>query len=121
MFYTNRRDPIGLLLSEQFYGEKRDDADFLRYCDPENPEILNHLPPVFLDTSRGDFLNRYTLAFHRALKKAGKPTKLVYYGEKELRHAFVAAQPELEQSRDAIERMLAWFEQQADAARSCGP
>ena len=118
MFYTDRSDPIGLILSEQFYGDRRDDPEFLRYCDPEHPEILSHLPPVFLVTSRGDFLNRYTLDFHRALKRAGGTTKLVYYGEKELMHSFVGDHPELEQSRDAIGRMLDWFEEEADIARS---
>ncbi len=117
MFYTSRGDLIGLLLAEQFYGEKRNDPDFLRYCDPEHPEIINHLPPVFLTTSRGDFLNRYTLDFHRALKKAGKATKLVYYGEIDLQHAFLECHPEREQSQDAICRMLHWFEEQADIAR----
>lgn len=110
MFYTNKKDPIGLLLSEQFYGEKRTDDNFLQYMDPERPEILNNLPPTFLITSYGDFLNNYTLEYHKALKKAGKTTHLVYYGEKELRHAFVSVNPEHPQSLDAIERMTSWFE-----------
>ncbi|MBR3166057.1 MAG: AMP-binding protein [Lachnospiraceae bacterium] len=116
MFYTNRRDPIGLLLSEQFYGDKRLDRDFLQYMDPEHPEIIDNLPPVFLITSRGDFLNNYTLMYHKALKKAGKKTHLVYYGEKELSHAFASLSPDIEQGKDAIDRMLRWFEEQADAA-----
>lgn len=117
MIYTCLNDPIGRILSEQFYGEKRDDPEFLQYMDPENPEILKNLPPIFLNTSRGDFLNNYTLMFHKALKDAGNPVKLVYYGEKEVGHAFVASDPSLPQSCDAITRMLNWFEEQADLQR----
>jgi acetyl esterase/lipase len=113
MFYTQKRDLIGHFLAEQFYGDKMSDTDFLELMNPEHKEILGNLPPVFLVTSRGDFLNNYTLMFHDALKKAGKRTHLVYYGEKELGHAFVTMQPGNEKSVDAIERMLKWFEESA--------
>ncbi len=117
MFYTQKKDPIGILLSEQFYGDKRDNKEFLKYMDPENPEIIDNLPPAILITSRGDFLNNYTLMFHDALKKAGKRTKLLYYGDKSLGHAFISMQPSLKKSEDAIDRMLDWFEAEADFAR----
>ena len=110
MFYTQKRDPLALL-SEQFYGDKISDEEFLKLMNPEHKEIMQNLPPVFLVTSRGDFLNNYTLMFHEALKRAGKRTHLVYYGEKELQHAFVTMQPGHEKSMDAIERMLKWFEE----------
>lgn len=117
MFYTNQQDPIGWLLADQFYGDKLMDEQFLKYMDPEHPEILKNLPPVFLSTSRGDFLNNYTLMYHRALKEAGMRSHLVYYGEKELTHAFPVLHPYLEQSLDATDRMLAWFEEQAKLAK----
>ena len=117
MFYTGKRDLIGLLLSEQFYGDKRNNKTFLKYMDPENPEILDHLPPAFLVTSRGDFLNNYTLLFHDALKKEKKRTHLLYYRDKDLLHAFVMSQPTHEKSQEAIHKMLAWFEAEADYAR----
>ena len=85
--------------------------------DPENPEILYNLPPTFSVTSRGDFLNQYSLTYHKALKRAGRQTHLVYYGEKELGHSFVWLHPEFPQSLDAIDRMTAWFEEQAAKAR----
>jgi acetyl esterase/lipase len=116
MFYTTRNDPIGWILADQFYGDKRVDQNFLTYMDPEHPEIVNNLPPVFLVTSRGDFLNNYTLMYHQALKKAGKTSHLLYYGEKELDHAFPTLHPFMEQSLDATERMLSWFEEQAAKA-----
>ena len=117
MFYTQKRDPIGMILSDQFYGDKRDNEEFIKYMDPENPEIIDNLPPAILITSRGDFLNNYTLMFHDALKKAGKRTKLLYYGDEALTHAFVTMQPSLDKSKDAIEKMLNWFEAEADVAR----
>ncbi len=117
MYYTQKKDPIGFLLAEQFFGDKNTDKNFIRYMNPEDPEIIDNLPPVFLVTSRGDFLNNYTIMFHRALKKAGRETHIVYYGEDELQHAFVTKYPNKKQSRDAINRMISWFEAEADAAR----
>ncbi|WP_050008059.1 alpha/beta hydrolase [Butyrivibrio sp. WCE2006] len=113
MFYTNRPDPIGFFLSEQFYGDKITDKKFLKYMDPENSEIVDNLPPAFFVTSRGDFLNNYTLMYHKKLKKAGKKTKLIYYGDEELGHAFVMLQPLSKKSKDALDKMLDWFEQKA--------
>ena len=113
MFYTNRPDPIGLLLSEQFFGDKSTDKNFLKYTNPEHSEIVDNLPPVFFITSRGDFLNNYTLMYHKKLKKSGKTTKLIYYGEENLGHAFVTMKPWLKKSQDAIDKMIDWFEEQA--------
>ena len=113
MFYTNRRDPIGLLLSEQYYGEKGNDGTFLQYTNPEHPEIVQNLPPTFFITSRGDFLNRYSLDYHKALKKAGNETHLLYYGDKDLPHSFPTLAPERKESAEAIDKMLVWFEKQS--------
>ena len=110
MFYTDRCDPIGWVLEDQFYGEKLTDENFKQYLDPEHDEILKNLPPVFLSTSRGDFLNNYTLMYHDALKKAGRKTHLVYLGDGTLRHAFVSSQFERAASVDTIDKMVDWFE-----------
>ncbi len=118
MFYTNRDDILGLMLSEQFYGDKFDDKNFLQYMNPEHPEIINNLPPTFLVTARGDFLNNYTIMFHKALKKAGKTTRLLYYGESDLIHTFNFSRPYLPQSKDANDKMIAFFEEQAALAKT---
>ncbi len=118
MIYTWLPDPIGFLLSDQYYGDKAMDPNFLQYMNPENPEILMNLPPVFMTTSQGDFLNNYTLMYHRALKNAGRKSHLVYYGEKDLWHAFPTFDPYNEHSLDAITRMLAWFGEQAVPAEA---
>ncbi len=125
MIYTLLTDPIGLLLSDQYYGDKSIDQNFLKYMNPEHPEIIKNLPPVFMTTSRGDFLNNYTLMYHQALKNAGKKSHLVYYGQKDLWHAFPTFDSYNKYSLDAIGRMLAWFEEQAvpaqkeEAAQAC--
>lgn len=110
MFYTDRRDPIGWLLADQFYGEKMADENFKQYLDPEHDEIVKNLPPVFLSTSRGDFLNNYTLMYHDALRRAGRTSHLMYFGDDDLGHAFVSTHPYRADSIDAIDRMVDWFE-----------
>ena len=117
MFYTDRCDPIGWLLEDQYYGKRMADSNFKQYLDPENEEIVRNLPPVFLTTSRGDFLNRYTLMYHDALKKASRKSHMVYYGSNDLPHAFVSLQPNREESIEAIDKMVDWFELQAENAK----
>ena len=110
MFYTDKCDPIGWMLEDQFYGEKMADENFKQYLDPEHEEIIKNLPPVFLTTSRGDFLNNYTLMYHDALKKAGRKSHLLYFGDNDLGHAFVATTPYKAKSIDATDKMVDWFE-----------
>ena len=117
MFYTDRCDPIGWLLEDQFFGDKMADDNFKQYLDPENDEILRNLPPVFLTTSRGDFLNNYTLMYHEALKNAERESHLVYYGDNDLGHAFVATSPHKATSIDAIDKMVDYFELKAKEGR----
>ena len=114
MFYTDREDPLGWLFADQFFGDKMADENFKQYLDPEHDEILKNLPPVFLTTSRGDFLNNYTLMYHDALKKAGRMSHLMYFGDNNLGHAFAATQPHLAASIDAIDRMTDFFEESVE-------
>ena len=116
MLYTNKKDPSGWMLSEQIYGEKRTDENFLQYMNPEHPEIIENLPPVFLTTSKEDMLNCYSVQMHEALKRAGKPCRLVYYADEDLQHAFTTLQTEHPLALDSIDKMLAWFEEQAQIA-----
>ncbi len=111
MFYTSRT------LEEQTFGNRLEDQEFLRYMNIEHPEIVNHLPPAFLLTSCGDTFNNYSFRFHEALKKAGKTSKLLYLGDEELMHIFPVMNPEHLRSIEAMDRMLAWMEAQADIRR----
>ena len=111
MFYTNKA------LQEQIYGDKRHDERFLKYMNIENPEILKNMPPAFLITSCGDTFNNFSIKFNKALKAHGRISKLVYLGDEELLHIFPITNPEHPRSIEVTDRMLAWFEEQADEKR----
>lgn len=112
MFYTNK------MLQEQIYGDKRFDEKFLEFMNIEHPEIIKNLPPAFLVTSCGDTFNNFSIRFNRALKKSGRPSKLIYLGDEELQHVFPIMKPEHPRSIEATDKMLAWFEEQADLRRA---
>jgi len=110
MFYTTRRDPVGLVYSRNLYGEKRKDAAFMRKMNPESPEIMEKLPPVFLAGSAADILRGYTKRYAAALRRAGHPCELLYFKKnRELTHAFPALKPELQESRKVLEKMVEWI------------
>ncbi|WP_044913628.1 AMP-binding protein [Butyrivibrio sp. WCE2006] len=111
MFYTNKT------LQELIYGDRRNDEKFLKYMNIEHPEIIQNLPPAFLITSCGDTFNNYSIKFNQALKKRGRTSKLVYLGNEELQHIFPITNPEHPRSLEVTDKMLAWFEQQADIRR----
>ena len=112
MFYTNK------MLQEQIYGKKRYDDNFLQFMNIEHPEIIRNIPPAFLVTSCGDTFNNYSIRFHKALKAGDRPSRLVYFGDEELMHIFPVMNPEHPKSMEAIEKMLSWFEEQADLRRT---
>ena len=112
MFYTNK------MLQEQIYGSKRYDENFLKYMNIEHPEIIRNMPPAFLITSCGDTFNNYSIRFNKALKAGGRPSRLIYLGDEELQHIFPIMNPEHPRSLEATEKMLAWFEEQADLKRA---
>ena len=110
MFYTTRRDLPGLFYPRYLVGRKRKDASFMRYMNPEFPEIADSLPPVFLVGSDADFLKSYTKRFAAALRGAGHPCTLVYYKDnKELTHAFPALKPDLPESRNVLDQLVEWI------------
>lgn len=109
MFYTRKKDLIGLVYPKDLYGEKRKDKSFTCYMNPEHEEVMKSLPPAILTSSRKDYLRKYTLNYARALKEAGHKCKLIYFPEKkkELVHAFVTLHPELPESREALDKICA--------------
>lgn len=110
MFYTRRPDKIGLLLTSSFYGKDWRKHPFRPYMNPEHPAVAGSLPPCFLVTSDGDFLQKYTLDFAAALRRAGVPCTLENYpGGKRLAHAFAAIEPDWPESRDAAKKMAAFL------------
>ena len=109
-FYTAHKDAPGLVYAPNLYGEKRKDPSFARYMNPECPEVMEHLPPVFLAGSDADFLKDYTKRYAEALREAGHPCTLLYYKDnKELTHAFPAIKPELPESKDVLDKLIEWM------------
>lgn len=109
LFYTTRKDKVGLVYTRNLYGKKRKDPAFMRCMNPECPEVIQHLPPVFLADSDADFLKGNTKRFADALRRSDHPATLAYYKKnRELTHAFPALKPDLPESRDVLDKLLAW-------------
>ena len=109
-FYTARRDLPGLVYGRMMFGKKRKESSFRRYLDPECPDVMDRLPPVFLAGSDADFLKSYTKRYAAALRSAGHSCKLVYYeGNKKLTHAFPALKPDLPESRNVMDQLVDWI------------
>lgn len=112
MFYTTRLDNIGIFLPKYFYGKHYRKGIFAPYTNPEHPEIIKNLPPCYLMSSQDDYLNHYTLRFAKALEKNGITYKLANYPKNEkLVHAFSTLYPELEESKEANQKMLEFLTQ----------
>lgn len=111
MFYTTRFDEIGMFMPKYLYGEKYKKSAFAPYINPEHPDIVKSLPPCCLITSYNDNLKHYTLDFAKTLKKYNAPFELLYYEEKNerLSHAFSVFEPFMEESREAIEKLVGFL------------
>lgn len=112
MFYTRKRDQIGLILTSWIYGKEWKRHPFKKYMDPEHPDIVRNLPPCFLITAGADNLRHYTLQFYQALQKNHIPCKLIDCPkDKRLTHAFCAMFPELAESREVNKQMADYLKQ----------
>ncbi len=112
MFYTTRRDVLRLTYAGTIYGKRKKDPSFMQLMNPECPEVMNHLPPMFIVGSDKDFLKSYTKRYANALRDAGHPCEFIYYeNNKELNHAFPALKPDLPESREVMEKLIVWTEQ----------
>lgn len=117
MFYIDRYDPSCWLLSTFECSKSKEDRKFQKYIDPDCDEVIRNLPPVFLATSRGDFMNDYTLSLHETLKKAGKRSHLLYKGDSDLIHAFPTIIPNQAESIEVLDRLTVWFEEEVKEAK----
>ncbi|MBQ9007962.1 MAG: alpha/beta hydrolase [Clostridia bacterium] len=110
MIYTNKVNKVGLVFRKQLYEDKRKDRDFMAQIAPDNPQLLFLLPPIFLISSRADFLRSDTLKYRDVLDKYGHEYKLMYFDEgKELTHAFPALLPSLPESMRAMDEICRWL------------
>lgn len=98
MFYSTRRDKIGMLASK-FFGAKYGNKPFAKYLNPELPEIVMALPPFFMMTTINDYLRHYSVDFARAAKKIRNDFVFMDYFKLEaLGHADAATRPFHEES-----------------------
>lgn len=106
MFYTHRKDSIGIFLASWIYGKDWRNHPFRPYMNPEHPDIVRNLPPCFLVTAGGDNLRHYTIRYYKILCKNGVVCQLADFPKnKELKHAFSSMLPELKESQDTNKRM----------------
>ena len=110
MFYTTRKDQVGKFLAKSFYGTDRRSRKMAAFTNPEHPEIINNIPPVYLVTSKADMLERYTLDFAGELGNKGIEHHLRHMGsDPKLIHAFPVLRPDLPESERVIDEIVNWF------------
>ena len=111
MFYTTRKDMLGRFLSGSIYGKDARSLAMAEYTNPEHPEIIYHIPPCYLITSKADMLERYTLDFAGELGNKGIEHHLRHMGsDPKLLHAFPVLNPALPESERVIDEIVGWFE-----------
>ena len=110
MVYSAAFNIVGLIYKKELYGERRRDRDFMNTIDPDNPEMISLLPPIFLVSSGADFLRKQALTYAEALKKSHHSHKLLYFEKgEELTHAFPCLMPSLPESRAVIDAIRDWL------------
>ena len=110
MFYTTRKDSIGLFLPKALYGEGYKKHPFYPFLDPSVPAVGLSLPPCMLITSKADHLRNYTYDLAAAIRHNRAPCILRDYGrDPNLYHAFSVFDPELPESWKVIEDIASFF------------
>lgn len=111
MFYTNRRDEIGIFLPKSLYGKRYKKSTFSIFINPEHPAITSSLPPCLLVTSHNDNLHQYTIDFTDALRQNGTECELLDFPPDErLTHAFSVFNPTMDRSQEVIKSMVKFFQ-----------
>ena len=107
MFYTTKKDKIGLFLPKYLYGKNYKKSAFAPFVNTEHTDIIKALPPCFLVTSHNDYLKRYTLQFEKALARYQVPHDLLNFPKNpKLTHAFSVFEPELDESLQTMKSMI---------------
>ena len=110
MFYTARFDSVGAYLRRDFYGKNWRDHPFRPYMDPAAMAVTEHLPPLYLVTSKLDHLRSYTLKLAKGLKARGKDFILVdKQAHPDMTHDFVIVKPEGKPAQEIIEGICDFF------------
>lgn len=106
-YYVRTLTAKNILMRGSYYGDHPKKHPFAPYTNPECDEIIQNLPPVYLQTGSGDHLRKETLQYADALKKKGTCVTLSDYegDEKELRHVFPVVAPTTDAGKKAIDEM----------------
>lgn len=114
MTYMDADFPIGFY-TKHVLGKDYKKQSWSKYLNIETILPLGEMIPTFLVSSKGDTLAReQTLKAANVLKQNGIEHQLLYYGDdelgKKLPHVFSILYPDSEQSNEAIDAMLSFFE-----------
>lgn len=109
MVYTTRRDEIGIFVSNQIYGNLYQFKSVHPYTDPDYIAASITLPPMYLQTSDGDYLKDYTTDFADALERNNQTVQLRVFADESLTHAFPAMNPEREETAEVIDDLSQFF------------
>ncbi|MCF0145507.1 MAG: AMP-binding protein [Eubacterium sp.] len=112
-FYLKRTDIFGMICADMYVSSPKMNARLLQYMDPEHPEIIKNIPPIFMVTGSSDILQDDTLKLGKVLETEYRSYKIIDYNSKKVDHAFVVRNPDGKKSRKTISRMLSWFEKMA--------
>ena len=111
MFYTTRKDNPGWIFAGSIYGKDKRSKAMAEFTNPEHPEIINNIPPCFMETSKADMLEHYILDYAKVLEKNNVEYYLLHMGNNpELVHAFPVLRPELPETETVIDEMTGWFQ-----------
>ena len=110
MFYVRRKDMVGMVVGGNIVPKDRKNEKYAVLLDMESDEIIRCLPPIFLVSSKGDFLRKYTLRYGDFLKEHKKEYRMIYYDRgKHLMHSFPSLAPELPESIAVDNMIVQWF------------
>lgn len=109
MFYSRRKDIVGLMASSM-YGKDERAKHIEPYTNPEHPQVIYNLPPCLLVTSKHDFLQKYTYEYGRALDENGIDHLIIDMGkDRKLTHSFFFIHPDYPESAVVADHVTEWF------------
>lgn len=110
MFYPKRKDLVGMMMTGNIIPKNHKKVGYAKIMDAELKEVADTLPPMFLVSSKGDFIRKYTLRYADFLREHEKEYRLVYYDQgKNLIHAFPSLAPEIPESIAVDNMIVQWF------------
>lgn len=114
LFYTTANDFYGAFYKRVLYSKSAIKFDIPKHVNPDCQDIAGVLPPCYLLTSSGDFLQDYTLRFSKALHEYDTPHELRYVKDDNLKHDFPVMDTNTISAKGAIAEMTRMFKKYID-------